>query len=151
MWNMPKEGFQQLYEKLPGPKPPFDDVWRWTGGNPRMLRRLYEYGWDVESVVGGVALEKRLSTEFVSRWRRWLEVAVEDPDALWSGGAPEELIRELEAKNLIIYNMYDRRPSFWIDQPPPERNPELGIGKNAAWQTPIHREAVRKALREASS
>ena len=52
MWNMPKEGFQQLYEKLPGPKPPFDDVWRWTGGNPRMLRRLYEYGWDVESVVG---------------------------------------------------------------------------------------------------
>jgi hypothetical protein len=151
MWNMPREGFQQLYEKLPGPKPPFDDVWRWTGGNPRMLRRLYEYGWDVESVVGGIALEKRLSTEFVSRWRRWLEVAVEDPDAFWSGGAPEELIRELEAKNLIIYNMYDRRPSFWIDQPPPERNPELGIGKNAAWQTPIHREAVRKALREASS
>jgi hypothetical protein len=24
--------------------------------------------------------------------------------------------------------------------------PELGIGKNAAWQTPIHREAVRMAL-----
>jgi hypothetical protein len=149
MWNMPKEGFQQLYEKMPGPKPPFDDVWRWTGGNPRMLRRLYEYRWDVESVVGGVALEKRLSTEFVSRWRRWLEAAVEDPEVLWSGGAPEELIRELEAKNLIVYNMYDRRPSFWIDQPPPERNPELGIGKNVAWQSPIHREAVRRALREA--
>jgi len=32
--------------------------------------------------------------------------------------------------------MYDRRPSFWVDQPPPERNPELGIGKNVAWQTP---------------
>jgi len=151
MWNMPREGFQQLYDRLPGLKPPFDDVWRWTGGNPRMLRRLYEYRWDVESVVGGVALEKRLSTEFVSRWRRWLEVAVEDPEVLWSGGAPEELARELEARNLIVYNMYDRRPSFWIDQPPPERNPELGIGKNVAWQTPIHREAVRRALRGASS
>ena len=149
MWNMPKEGFQQLYEKLPGSKPPFDDVWRWTGGNPRMLRRLYEYRWDVESVVGGVALEKRLSTEFVSRWRRWLEAAVEDPDALWSGGSPEELMRELEARNLLVYNMYDRRPSFWIDQPPPEKDPELGIGKNVAWQSPIHREAVRRALREA--
>jgi hypothetical protein len=41
-----------------------------------------------------------------------------------------------------------QRPSFWIDQPPPERDPELGIGKNVAWQTPIHREAVRRALRE---
>jgi hypothetical protein len=44
--------------------------------------------------------------------------------------------------------MYDRRPSFWVDAPPPERDPGLGIGKNAAWQTPIHREAVRRALRE---
>jgi hypothetical protein len=37
MWNMPREGFHQLYEKLPGAKPPFEDVWRWTGGNPEML------------------------------------------------------------------------------------------------------------------
>jgi len=37
MWNMPKEGFRQLYEKLPGHKPPFEEVWRLTGGNPRML------------------------------------------------------------------------------------------------------------------
>jgi hypothetical protein len=34
MWNMPREGFRLLYGKLPGPKPPFEDVWRWTGGNP---------------------------------------------------------------------------------------------------------------------
>ncbi|MCC6036524.1 MAG: ATP-binding protein, partial [Pyrobaculum sp.] len=54
MWNMPKEGFQQLYEKLPGPKPSLDDVWRWTGGNPYMLRELYVKRWDVEKVVKGV-------------------------------------------------------------------------------------------------
>ncbi len=148
MWNMPKEGFQQLYEKLPGPKPPFEDVWRWTGGNPRMLGRLYENGWDVEEVVLRLMREKELTAEFVRRWGRWLEAAVEDPEVLWTGDAPEELARELEARNLIVYNMYDRRPSFWIDQPPPERDPELGIGKNVAWQTPIHREAVRRALRE---
>jgi hypothetical protein len=151
MWNMPREGFHQLYEKLPGAKPPFEDVWRWTGGNPEMLARLYKAGWDVEEVVLHLMQNKKLSAEFTRRWRRWLEEAVEDPDALWTGGAPEELIRELEARNLIVYNMYDRRPSFWVDQPPPERDPELGIGKNVAWQTPIHREAVRKALREASS
>jgi hypothetical protein len=148
MWNMPKEGFQQLYEKLPGQKPPFEEAWRWTGGNPRMLGRLYSSGWAVGRVAEDVIREKGLTAEFVRRWGRWLEVAVEDPEVLWSGGAPEELVKELEARNLIVYNMYDRDPYFWIDQPPPEKDPELGIGKNAAWQTPIHREAVRRALKE---
>ena len=148
MWNMPREGFQQLYEKLPGPKPPFDDVWRWAGGNPRMLGRLYENVWDVEEVVLRLMREKGLTAEFVRRWGRWLEVAVEDPATLWAGDAPEELVKELETRNLIVYNIYDRRPSFWVDQPP-ERDPGLGIGKNVAWQSPINREAVRRALERA--
>ena len=42
--------------------------------------------------------------------------------------------------------MYDRDPIFWIDEPPPERDPELGIGKEVAWQTPLHREAVKRAI-----
>jgi hypothetical protein len=146
MWNMPREGFRQLYEKLKGPKPPFEEAWRWTGGNPRMLERLYRSGWAVGRVVEGVLREKKLTADFVRRWREWLAEAVEDPDALWGRGAPEELIKELEAKNLIVYNMYDRDPYFWIDQPPPERDHELGVGKNVAWQTPIHREAARRAL-----
>jgi hypothetical protein len=28
MWNMSREGFRQLYEKMPDPKPPFEEVWR---------------------------------------------------------------------------------------------------------------------------
>jgi hypothetical protein len=148
MWNMPQEGFHQLYDKMPEPKPPFEDVWRWTGGNPRMLGRLYSSGWAVGRVAEDVIREKGLTAEFIRRWGRWLEAAVEDPETLWAGGAPEELIKELEARNLIVYNMYDRDPYFWIDAPPPMRDPELGIGKNAAWQTPIHREAVRRALKE---
>jgi len=151
MWNMSMEGFRQLYERIPGPKPPFEEAWRWTGGNPDMLRRLYEASWNVDKVVTAVAREKVLSSPFVARWRGWLEQAVENPDTLWSPEATEELIDALEEKNLIIYNMYDRDPYFWIDQPPPERDPELGVGKNVAWQTPIHREAVRRALREAAS
>ncbi len=31
MWNMPKDGLQQLYDKIPGPKPPFEEIWRLTG------------------------------------------------------------------------------------------------------------------------
>ncbi|MFP3250351.1 MAG: ATP-binding protein [Thermoproteus sp.] len=148
MWNMPREGFRQLYERIPGLKPSFEEAWRWTGGNPRMLGRLYENKWDVEEVVLRLMREKRLTAEFVRQWGRWLEAAVEDPKALWAGDVPEELVRELEARNLVVYNMYDRRPSFWVDRPPPERDLELGIGRNVAWQTPIHREAVRRALKE---
>jgi len=150
MWNMPKEGFQQLYDKLPGLKPPFEEVWRWTGGNPRMLGRLYESGWDVVGVALRVAEEKRLTAEFVSRWRSWLELAVEDPDVVSKVEFPHELRQELVWRNLIIY-IYRRNPALWVDQPPPERDSELGIGRNVAWQTPIHREAVRRALREATS
>ena len=32
MWNMSREGFQQLYDKIPSPKPPLDEAWRLTGG-----------------------------------------------------------------------------------------------------------------------
>jgi len=150
MWNMPREGIRQLYEKLPGSKPPFEEVWRLTGGNPGMLSRLYSTGWNSGAVVTWLIREKRLTPGFVARWRRWLEEAVEDPEALWSPDAPEELIKQLVERNLILYNIYEREQIFWIDQPPPEKDPELGIGKNAAWQTPIHREAVRRALKEGS-
>ncbi|MEM1616163.1 MAG: ATP-binding protein [Pyrobaculum sp.] len=44
MWNMPRDGFRQLYDLLPGQKPPFDEVWKWTGGSPRYLELLYKSG-----------------------------------------------------------------------------------------------------------
>jgi len=150
MWNMPREGFQQLYEKLPGPKPPFNEVWKWAGGNPNVLRELYMAGWSRDAVVAQLIREKGLTPDFVVRWRSWLEKAVEDPEALWSPDIPGELKAELIRRNLIIYNMYDRDQVFWVDQPPPERDPELGIGRDVAWQTPLHREAVRRVLKEVS-
>jgi hypothetical protein len=38
------------------------------------------------------------------------------PDALWTGDVPEELVKELEARNLILYNMYYREPQL-LDRP----------------------------------
>ena len=146
MWNMAKEGFRELYDKMPGPRPPFEEVWRWAGGNPRVLTKLYETKWDAGRAASHLLDEKGLSASFVARWRGWLEKAVEDPDVLWSPDAPEELINELEEKSFIVYNLYTRDRFFWIDTPPPEKDMELGVGKNAAWQTPLHREAVRRAL-----
>ncbi len=63
---------------------------------------------------------------------------------------PGELINELVERNLIIHFLPKRSPNQWIDQPPPEKDEKLGIGKYVAWQTPIHRETVRKALEEST-
>ena len=148
MWNMSRKGFEKLYEKLPDPKPPVEEVWRLIGGNPDALRRLYQAGWSAGSVAAELAKSKRLTKDFIRKWEPYLIDVVEDPDNLWEKEVPEELVNELTARNLIVYNMYDRDPWFWIDEPPPERDPEVGIGKQVAWQTPLHREAVKEALKE---
>jgi len=144
MWNMSRKGLEELYEKLPSPKPDFENAWRLTGGNPEMLARLYQANWDVEVVVKRLIRAKKLKD--LVKWRQRLKEIIEDPDSLFEKDFPEEFKDELIAKNLIVYDMYDRDPVFWIDEPPPERDLELGIGREVAWQTPLHREAVKKAM-----
>ncbi|AET33442.1 ATP-binding protein [Pyrobaculum ferrireducens] len=146
MWNMPRDGFEELYSRLPGEKPSPEEAWRLTGGNPRALAKLYEARWDHSRVINSIIREKGLTHHFLKRWENHLREAVEDPDHLWHS-ASRELVDELVEKNLIIYHLPERSPESWIDQPPPERDPELGIGRYVAWQTPLHREAVKRALK----
>ncbi len=147
MWNMARDGFAQLYEQLPGPKPSLDEAWRLTGGSPEMLIRLFERDWDVDGVVLSVLGGRRLDDligDLDHDEKRILEEAVWDPDVL-RARETAELRRVLAEKNLIIRVML-REPRLWVDVPPPERDVELGIGRYYAWQTPLHREAVRRAL-----
>jgi hypothetical protein len=152
MWNMPREGFHQLYEKLPGAKPPFEDVWRWTGGNPSVLAVLYEYRWRWDDAVR-VFIEQRgvayIIRSLTPTERAWLEEAVGDPDTLFVRERMS-LLNKLVEMN-IVAEVMGRYQYLWVDEPPPERDPELGVGRNVAWQTPIHREAIRRALGEAAS
>ena len=144
VWNMPREGLRNLYEQLPGHKPS-DKVWKWTGGNPWALALLYEEEWDVEKAAKKLAAERRL-TVFVHSLndveREALKEALEDPDAVLKGKALIEL-------NLIA-EVWDREEWLWIDQPPPER-PRAGNREALRLATPLHREAVRTALRHAQS
>jgi hypothetical protein len=147
MWNMSKSGFTELYEKIPGNKPLLEDAWRFTGGNPFMFSQLHRINWSINIAVKTLIAEKNLTPTFINKWRKWLKEAVADPDTLWDPNTPEELINELTSRNLIVYFLRDRDPELWIDTPPPERDLEIGIGKHVAWQTPLHREAVKKALK----
>jgi len=148
MWNMPREGFEELYEKIPGPKPSFDEVWRLTGGNPRTLSMLYRARWGVDGVVEDITRSRGVTRDFVRKWMQYLADIVDDPDALMEKDVPEELKHALIEKNLIVYDLYSRNPELWVDEPPPEKDPELGIGRHIAWQTPLHREAIKRALQE---
>ena len=146
MWNMSKNDFRQLYDQIPGEKPSFENVWRITGGNPWVFRELYMTKWNINSVIIEMTRSKDLTPYFVDRWRSHLEKAIEDPDHLWHKDVPKELIDEMIKRDLIIYNMYERDPVLWIDQPPPRKDLEIGVGEEVAWQTPLHRESVRRAL-----
>ncbi len=149
MWNMPREGFQQLYEQLPSPKPPLDEAWRWTGGNPEALERLYRVGWAAGRLVEDMVEDKGLTELVVSltdRERGILARALGDPDTLMERyGEAGALVEKLVGRNLVV-RLKRRDPDAWIDVPPPERDPDLGIGRYYAWQTPLHREAVRRAV-----
>jgi len=70
----------------------------------------------------------------VAKWRDWLERAVEDPGSLYDADAPEDLLDEPAAKNMAVDNVYERRRGSRTDAPPPRRTPELGIGREIAWQ-----------------
>ncbi len=67
MWNMAKEGFTQLYESIPGAKPSFEEVWRWSGGNPHMLLELHKSSWNVDRVVKALIREKELTSSFIAK------------------------------------------------------------------------------------
>jgi len=149
MWNMSEEGFEEIYEKLPGPKPDFDEVWPITGGNPGLLAKFYEVKWDVDAVVEGLVDSKELdafASSLSSEERGYLLEAIEDPDTLLARERMP-LLDKLVELNLIVDAIPERRQDFWIDEPPPQKDLELGIGKRIAWQSPLHREAVKRAMK----
>ena len=148
MWNMTKEGFKQLYEQLPGEKPGFEEVWEITGGNPWVLESLHRLRWNVEELLKEITTRKNLDI-FISSLslsdKEILTKALDDPDILMSReGIP--LMDRLIELNLIINIPQWRDEHLWIDQPPPEKDLELGIGKYVAWQSPLYKEAVRRAI-----
>ena len=148
MWNMSREGFEELYEKLPGPKPDFEEMWRLTGGNPGMLAKLYQARWDIDAVVRALVISKKLDAFVLSlsadERKRLLE-AVKDPDALFTREGLS-LLNKLVELNMVVDSITYRDHFLWIDEPPPQKDSELGVGEHVAWQTPLHRDAIRKAV-----
>ncbi|ADM27610.1 ATPase [Ignisphaera aggregans DSM 17230] len=150
MWNMSREGLKLLYDVVPDPKPLFEDVWRFTGGNPRIFEMLHSFSWNIDMVISMFIKERDIRGVMASLSSEEIEIlrkALEDPDTIFRSlrnPATQKLEKLLIELNLII-DVWER-DKFWIDTPPPEKDLELGIGEYYAWQTPLHREAVKRVL-----
>ncbi|NAZ32789.1 MAG: hypothetical protein GU356_00590 [Pyrobaculum sp.] len=70
------------------------------------------------------------------------------PPQLFLGFYEVPLLERLVDINVLIGSITYRDPPLWVDQLPPERDLELGIGRHVAWHTLLHRAAVRRALQE---
>jgi len=151
MWNMSRKGFEELYNMLPDPKPSPDILWAWTGGNPWVLQELYRNRWQIDLVIERFAKERKLRNLITSLDREEIEVlktSLENPDIIFKSlrnPAIQKLEKLLIEMNLLI-EIWDRDERLWIDVPPPEKDPELGISEYYAWQTPLHKEAVKRIL-----
>lgn len=148
MWNMSRDGFEELYSWLPSGKPNFEYIWMWCGGNPRCLAKLYEADWNVDTIINEL-ITKRGIVSLVSSLsiteREVLAEALEDPDALFKMiREARGLVEKLIELNLVVEIPEFRESYLWIDIPP-EKDLELGIGRHYAWQSPIHREAIKRA------
>jgi len=160
LWNLPRRDFEELYyrarEIYPGQAPPFDEVWKLYGGNPRGLEELAKLGWDMDKYKRRLAALKGLeSLAGLVKGRRLGELArrvVDDVDYLRLGEEPElhELANLLIRFNLVIELPRGLELGNEVDTPfePPPIDRELGVGKHYAWQVPIYRELFAKALAE---
>jgi molybdopterin-guanine dinucleotide biosynthesis protein len=150
MWNMSKNDFRELYDQIPGEKPSFEDIWRLSGGNLRILRELYMANWDVNEIINDVIDRKRLEIFIRSLDDHdidRLHEATIDPDVLFEKEGLQ-LLHKLVEMNLIIDDLPERDVKRWIDLPPSRKDLEIGVGEEVAWQTPIYREAVKMTLKK---
>ena len=107
MWNMSKRGFEELYDKVPGSKPRFEDVWLSTSGNPRALSLLYQVEWNINIAVDNLAKMKGIRKFIASlsnEEKEWLSEAIEDPDTLLTK-EHIPLLDKLVELNLVIDNI----------------------------------------------
>ncbi len=136
LWNLSRDGFEELVEQLSPPQGiDLDVLWRLTGGNPRALIEIAKYGWDIDKWID-IVYENRVKRTLHIVDRDKLRRLVEDPDSDW------KTAEELEDMGLMI----ELKQRAVVGQTP-KPDPELGIGKNWAWQIPVYKYIVKKHLK----
>lgn len=150
VWNMLRRDFEELYyrvkEYFPGSAPPFEDIWKLLGGNPRRLIELAQkYQWNVEYFLKDLVNTYRDSIMRIRKkgFTDMLKAIIEDPDNVFRDEVSIDIRDYLVGMNLLINKSL---PTLTREEIPQDL--EIAVGKYYAWQTPIYREAVKKILME---
>ncbi len=145
LWNLDRRGFEELVEKLGPPgSADTDGLWRLLGGNPaKLLELAFNYEWSVERMIAVysdrlVDVVKRVQRE---RLTSLLMDAINDPDVLGGEDKGAEKLEEI----LVEANLVTRL-GLLLDGTRLTPDPELGIGRYYAWQTPLYRQVLRQLL-----
>ncbi len=130
LWNLPRNGFYELVEQL---NPPLDPelIWRISGGNPRVVAELASLGWNLDKLIEEYRerVSKLLTAHSIPL--DTVKRLAKDPDS-----NPENALR-LEEIGLMIQVMKKMVLGRSV-----EEDPELGIGREWAWQIPLYRYVV---------
>ena len=150
MWNLDRDSFEELFHEL---KPPddvkFEDVWQLLGGNPGKLIELADrYSWNIDKMLRYYETRirevvKKIAREgLIDELRHFVEDIVSAEKVL---DRKMSILEDmLEEENLILYKHWVLLTSRYeiFDK----AQPDIGIGRYYAWQVPMYRELVKKAL-----
>lgn len=148
LWNLPREGFEELAALLNPPSSGLvEEAWRLTGGNPRALIQLATaYQWRVEAWLRDLKMGIVAPLLAEARARGLVDAVreiAEDPDAPVAKAAAGLL----EAARLLVeHNLLTYKASSTLTGDPLPPNRELGVGEYYAWQLPAYRELMRGLL-----
>jgi len=139
LWNLSQNACIELAKKLSAPPHLYEDVWRWTGGNPRRLIELSKRSWKIEEWLM-MSIKRKLG-EFLQNIskneKEYLRKIINDIDEV------------MEHRNLLI-KMLNFNLITPIDRPcmgyTPQVSRELGIGEYYAWQIPAYRILLKSML-----
>lgn len=148
IWNLDRKSFEELFYKLnPPASVEYEDVWSLLGGNPRKLIDLAEqFKWDIDRMLKNhIPIAREIVRLTASKGLlKELKLLAEDIISAEKILSEKMIMIEeiLEERNIILYK-------DWItitnNEIPPQ--PEIGVGKHIAWQTPIYRDTIIKTIK----
>ncbi|RLF24756.1 MAG: hypothetical protein DRN15_02135 [Thermoprotei archaeon] len=138
MWNLPKEHFMELAKQLGAPDEAImERAWSLTGGNPRALLEIASLRWNFDEWMRHIEHRMRRALFELREHKESIRAALEDPDVLVED---REAFNKMLDLNLIM--------DFYAEPlgVKPRPNPEMGIGREIAWQIPVYVHVMRRVI-----
>ncbi len=138
LWNLSEEATNELLKVLKAPKELWQNLYLYSGGNPRTLIELSTLGWSMEKHLSRLRRKYGPVLHRIAiKYSENLNEVLNDVDSLIKY---PELSNELINANLVAPVT---RPCLGHT---PRVSKELGVGKYYAWQVPAYRYLISELI-----